>query len=64
MSLVTNLVIFINVYDLAQGTIFGAPLATPNLECSKLYRIPSTLFICMFMLNFMHLREISITQTS
>jgi hypothetical protein len=35
-------------------TVSGAPLAAPILVCSKLCRIPSRLFICMFMLNFMH----------
>jgi hypothetical protein len=36
-------------------TVSGAPLAAPILICSKLCRIPSSLFLCMFMLNFMHL---------
>jgi hypothetical protein len=38
-------------------TMSGVPLAAPNLVCSKLCRIPSSHFLCMFMLNFMHLRK-------
>jgi hypothetical protein len=45
-------------------TVSGAPLDAPILVCSKLYRILSSLFLCMFMLNFVHLRKIATRQTS
>jgi hypothetical protein len=45
-------------------TVYGAPLAAPILVCSKLCRIPSSLFLYMFVLNFMHLRKIATRQTS
>jgi hypothetical protein len=38
-------------------TMSGVPLAAPDFACSKIYRITSSLFLCMFMLNFMHLRK-------
>jgi hypothetical protein len=49
---------------LGHRTMSGAPLAPPIFVCSKLCRIPSSLFLGMFMLNFMHLREIGTRQTS
>ena len=49
---------------LGHQTMSGAPLAAPIFVRSKLCRIPSSLFLGMFMLNFMHLREIGTRQTS
>jgi hypothetical protein len=48
----------------AHGTMDGAPLAAPILVFSKLCRGPSSLFIYMFKVNFMHMREITTRQTS
>jgi hypothetical protein len=45
-------------------TVSGAPLAAPDLVCSKLCRIPSSIFLCMFMLSYMHMRKTFTRQTS
>jgi hypothetical protein len=52
------------IVSVAHRTVSGAPLTAPDLVCSKLCRIPSSIFLCMFMLNFMHMRKIFTRQTS